>query len=570
LTEPTLPSQHSARELPAHTREAINSALLSGARSKRIEIVEKALELGADPNAADHFGMTAMHLAASANDVRMIKVLMKKGARTNDHGGVGFSPMACAAVSGRMDAVQMLAEHALDLEAMQSNPQYGGRSLLEVCLISEKTECARWLIDHGADIELVDWRGDSLIMRMLASGRDQAAMLLARSGACVDDAVIDLALQQKNTALVHELRASHKPGRSVPRSLTQVVAQQEWPEEEALQAPDGAPRGQAWARSWLLRALHAGSGWGRWARSMLSATRFTREWTEKAQRQEATRDFFQALSQNHPGRALSMLRESGHFIDINARDAHGLSALHLVVRMASRTCGKTSSQEWTGALGLSEEERAIAHLVLAIEGMGPDRSHLLCRIPENGNSALHELMEQGHARIALFLLERQQSQAFKFMVNLSNHALHRPLHLAVQQSDPRMMSELVQAGAHLNAFDRRGNTPLHMASFMLEQSCAEMAINLGASISLKTREGLTMDEILLQRKGQSDMLQSMLAARKMIESAKSIFSSNNPLSQAVKARSESARKTKPKSDSGLKLVMPKRRPPPAAKPQDPS
>ena len=58
-------------------------------------IVQKLLEIGANPNLADHFGLASLHRAGFANNVEVMKLLVKYNGDINAKSKAGFTPMDC-------------------------------------------------------------------------------------------------------------------------------------------------------------------------------------------------------------------------------------------------------------------------------------------------------------------------------------------------------------------------------------------------------------------------------------------------------------------------------------------
>lgn len=78
------------------------------------ERVEKLLAHGADVNATDDDGDTALHGAAQTGNVEIIGMLLDKGANPNAKNTVGGTPLMWAAVYGNVDAVQLLLKRGAD------------------------------------------------------------------------------------------------------------------------------------------------------------------------------------------------------------------------------------------------------------------------------------------------------------------------------------------------------------------------------------------------------------------------------------------------------------------------
>ena len=88
-------------------------ALLNAVMSRRddgLELVEALVELGADLEARGVNGWTALHAAASMNDVAMVQLLVRLGADRDARTGVDddATPLQEAERSGAIDAVRVL------------------------------------------------------------------------------------------------------------------------------------------------------------------------------------------------------------------------------------------------------------------------------------------------------------------------------------------------------------------------------------------------------------------------------------------------------------------------------
>ncbi len=66
-----------------------------------------------------------------------------------------------------------------------------------------------------------------------------------------------------------------------------------------------------------------------------------------------------------------------------------------------------------------------------------------------------------------------------------------PLHYAVQFCDGKSASVLLNAGAHINAIDRRGKTPLHYAAETNNENTAKVLLETGADVDITDEQGQT-------------------------------------------------------------------------------
>jgi ankyrin repeat protein len=83
--------------------------------------VEKLLAHGADVNAQDGDGDTALHGAAQTGNVEIMKRLLEKGANLNVKNKEGGTPLMWAAVYGHQDAVQLLLSRGADASAKDND-----------------------------------------------------------------------------------------------------------------------------------------------------------------------------------------------------------------------------------------------------------------------------------------------------------------------------------------------------------------------------------------------------------------------------------------------------------------
>ena len=95
------------------TRDTVNNdtALMYGVGDGKAKVAEYLLIKGANPNLTDKQGFTPLHIAASRNDIDLVRSLLAHGAsidaRTSGH---GRTALLIAAMSGFTDMVRALLE----------------------------------------------------------------------------------------------------------------------------------------------------------------------------------------------------------------------------------------------------------------------------------------------------------------------------------------------------------------------------------------------------------------------------------------------------------------------------
>lgn len=96
------------------------SALLWAAYQSSPELVQLLLKAGADVNAANSFGVTPLLQAARYGDAATISELLKAGADLKKAERDGETPLMAAARAGSVAAVKSLIEHGADVNARES------------------------------------------------------------------------------------------------------------------------------------------------------------------------------------------------------------------------------------------------------------------------------------------------------------------------------------------------------------------------------------------------------------------------------------------------------------------
>jgi uncharacterized protein len=116
------------------------------------ELAELLLKAGAKPDLANHDGATPLWLAAARGDAAVIKALLKGGADANEQLPLGRRPLMLAARSGSVDAVHALIERGADVNAGESAR---GTTALMQAADQGHADVLKELIQHGANVAAV-------------------------------------------------------------------------------------------------------------------------------------------------------------------------------------------------------------------------------------------------------------------------------------------------------------------------------------------------------------------------------------------------------------------------------
>ncbi len=158
-------------------------------------VISKLIAEHADVNAALGDGATALHWAASRDDVATARLLIAAGAKPNPKTRVaGLTPLFAAATNGSAEMIELLARAGADVNAADST----GATVLMAAATSGSEAAVRALLSHGARVNATEnSHGYTAIFFAASAGRSGVITLLAQHGA-------DLRITSKVTRLVAE------------------------------------------------------------------------------------------------------------------------------------------------------------------------------------------------------------------------------------------------------------------------------------------------------------------------------------------------------------------------------
>uniref|UniRef100_A0A8C2DU71 Ankyrin repeat domain 2 (stretch responsive muscle) n=1 Tax=Cyprinus carpio TaxID=7962 RepID=A0A8C2DU71_CYPCA len=123
---------------------------LEAAAQGKMEVVEKFLEDGGDPNICDEFRKTALHRAALENHTKIVEKLLDKGADINFKDRLDCRAVHWACRGGSLSALKVLQDRGADINVRDKE----GDTALHDAVRLNRYKIVKLLILAGADMQI--------------------------------------------------------------------------------------------------------------------------------------------------------------------------------------------------------------------------------------------------------------------------------------------------------------------------------------------------------------------------------------------------------------------------------
>jgi ankyrin repeat protein len=217
-------------------------SLADAAERKDRAKISALLKRGADVNAAQVDGMTALHWAVYHDDLKTATLLVQAGANARAANRYAVTPLSLACMNGNTAIVELLLKAGAD----PNTALRGGETALMTAARTGRTGPVKALLARGAKVNATDRKGQTALMWAAAEGHADVVKMLLKAGAD-----FRTPLPSGFTPLLFAAREGRI---DVVRALLKAGADV----NEALQPRKPAPRGPKPGSSPLILAVENG------------------------------------------------------------------------------------------------------------------------------------------------------------------------------------------------------------------------------------------------------------------------------------------------------------------------
>ena len=127
----------------------LNTPLIKASAYGRIRVVKLLLEKGADVNKHNEGGETPLHYAARHGHVKVMEILLDHGADPTKKGTGCGTPMQWAGRGGQIGAIKMLMRYGVSI----NQPGSGDTTALHEAVGHDHPDTVRFLLANGAEVD---------------------------------------------------------------------------------------------------------------------------------------------------------------------------------------------------------------------------------------------------------------------------------------------------------------------------------------------------------------------------------------------------------------------------------
>jgi ankyrin repeat protein len=469
--------------LSASAATAASIGLPEAAYNRQKPVIEGLLKRHADVNATDVEGMTALIWAAHFNDLDLARMLLRAGANPNVKSAFDDTALYEACVNGNAAMVEALLAAGADANASRGE----GETALMTASRTGNTETVKLLLAHGADPKAQEsWRHETALMWAAAENHADVVRVLIGAGADVNAKSIvwdwpklklrsgDLGVALPDGGLSTLMYAARQGALEPSRLLVEAGADLNYKEPQGYTALLIAIlNGQYELASMLL---------DKGARIDDGALRLTVEVRDmdKSDKHPAPTDYGKLPSLDF----MKILIDHGAALDGEFKP-----------RLPQRAIMEGGGPAIGSPLYRAARSTDLAAMRLLLDrGAKPKyttQNHSTVLMAAAGQNFNKETGTGGEQKDAIEAIKMLIASGVD--VNAANDLGQTAMHFAAQKGSEKVIEFLAENGAKIDAQDKRGKTPLDIAS----------GIGLGGnSEGVPEQEALAVLKKLLAAKGR--------------------------------------------------------------------
>ncbi|GMV93853.1 MAG: hypothetical protein AMXMBFR82_36310 [Candidatus Hydrogenedentota bacterium] len=426
---------------------ALNGAIFT----RRVDVVKRLIELGANVNEQDkQFGYTPLATATEVGDAKIVKMLIDAGADLKATDFIGQTPLCTAAMNGQTAVMKVLLDAGSDIRHRNAE----GETILTMATWMDQAKAVEFLLERGADPN--------------ETGKNSPAPLL-------------WAVAQDSQNLVKRLLdAGADPNAAVPKTKRHGIFDKYPKGTTALMI--AAAKGRSKIVDILLEAgvdPQVENGEGRTAVDF-AAKAGRGKVLERLERTGATVD---RSSKELQDALLLQAVESGNVADVKKALAAGAKA------DATKKKGHPTALMTACLEGRDDIVRALL-----------DAGAKVDRVCEWGQAPLRNAVVRGHTGVVRMLLEAGANPSLSYPSasipaeekNTVFPSMESPLMDAANLGRPEILELLIEFGADVNQVSESGKNPLLAAVWGRHFDLAKRLLAAGATRRIEDADCLAV------------------------------------------------------------------------------
>ena len=495
-------SEEHGVDMNARTKN-LSTPLHHAAYCGRLEIAQLLLVQGADMNAENEMGETALHIvsvgqyASQEQGAGIARLLLERGVDVNARRKDSLTSLHLAAYKGRVEIVQVLINHGANTMLEDEEGETALHILSRGGYDSQEqgVSTARLLLERGVDVNARRKDGCTLLHLEAFKGSVEVVQVLIDHGA--------------NTTLETEegVTALHLMSRGEYDSQEQGVSIARLLLEHGV---DVNARDKDGFTSLHEAALH---GMVKVAQVLLDHGANAKVETEEGETALHIVSRGKYDSQEQGVSIVQLLLDRG--VDVNARDKDSFTSLHETALYGMVEVARVLLNHGANAKLETEEGETALHIVSRgkydSQEQGVSTARLLLEHGvdvnarrKDSSTSLHAVALYGMVEVARVLLDHGAKETLETEEGeTALHIVSRGIYDS-QEQGVSIAQLLLERGVDVDARDKNSFTSLHKAAFYGMVEVAQVLLDHGANAKLETKQGETALHIVSRGKYDSE------------------------------------------------------------------